>query len=81
MIISLTNRRFYQLHANKKSLKYDKLYLIFGNSEIRVSGGEKKVFSNFGINNSHFDAMGDRVDALLGEGNSKEAELDCFEVH
>jgi len=57
--------------ADKKAVRYDKQYLIFGNSEIRVCGSDKKLFSNFGINNCHFDSKRERVGSLLGEGDSK----------
>jgi hypothetical protein len=36
-------------------MTYDPYYVIFGNAEMRIRTGEKKVFSNFGIQNSYFD--------------------------
>ena len=80
LIISLTNLKSYRLNnfannprKNKKDNKpvygmvYDKFFLIFGNSEIRVKPGDKdrKVFSNFGVSNSYFNSEGDNVGKLL----------------
>ena len=80
LIISLTNLKSYRLNnfannprKNKKDTKpvygmvYDKFFLIFGNSEIRVKPGDKdrKVFSNFGVSNSYFNSEGDNVGKLL----------------
>ena len=80
LIISLTNLKSYRLNnfannprKNKKDTKpvygmvYDKFFLIFGNSEIRVKPGDKdrKVFSNFGVSNSYFNSEGDNVGNLL----------------
>ena len=45
---------------------YDKFFLIYGNAEIRIKYGEKKVYSNFGINNSYFFNRGDKFDILFG---------------
>ena len=80
LIISLTKLKSYRLNnfannprKNKKDTKpvygmvYDKFFLIFGNSEIRVKPGDKdrKVFSNFGVSNSYFNSEGDNVGKLL----------------
>ena len=80
LIISLTKLKSYRLNnfannprKNKKDNKpvygmvYDKFFLIFGNSEIRVKPGDKdrKVFSNFGVSNSYFNSEGDNVGNLL----------------
>ena len=87
LIISLTNLKSYRLNnfannprKNKKDTKpvygmvYDKFFLIFGNSEIRVKPGDKdrKVFSNFGVSNSYFNSEGDNVGKLLCQGKTTE---------
>jgi len=89
LIISLTNKKRYCLNnfannpkKNRKDTRpiygmvYDKFFLIFGNSEIRVKPGDKdcKVFSNFGVSNSYFNNEGDTVDKLLCEGKTAEIE-------
>lgn len=51
---------------------YDKFFLIFGNSEIRIRHNENKVYSNFGVNNSYFMCRDHKVDALLCEGKKNE---------
>ena len=66
MLINITSKKVYYLNiANKKAITYDEFYLIFGNSEIRIKAQENKIFSNFGINSSYYNAKGDkRVDYL-----------------
>jgi len=71
MIISMTNRKSYYCSNRQKAVNYDQFYLIFGNSEIRVKADECKLYSNFGTNNVAYNAEGDRVGDLLGEGRSK----------
>ena len=71
MLISLTNSDCYLLlpdsidnKGNKKINKgmvYDKLHATYGNAELRIKTGEKKVFSNFGIMNSYFDHRGKKI--------------------
>ena len=69
MILSLTNQKvFYLFDADKKPISYDEYYLIFGNSQIRLRSQQKKIFSNFGVNNSSFNNKGLTVDILLGAG-------------
>ena len=51
---------------------YDRYFLIYGNSEIRIKSGEKKLFSNFGINNSYFWSQGENVNMLFGQGKKNE---------
>lgn len=71
LILSLTNYKYFPINTlknnpkkDKKDMKpmlgmvYDKYFLIYGNSEIRIKSGEKKLFSNFGINNSYFFSRG-----------------------
>ena len=53
-------------------MTYDTYYTIFGNAEIRVKAGEKKVFSNFGINNAFFNCKGKKVESFLCEGEKRE---------
>ena len=48
-------------HKISKGMIYDKFYAIYGNGELRVKTGEKKVFSNFGIMNSYFDNKGKKI--------------------
>lgn len=72
LIVSLTNRRCFELFPGKKAVKYDNQYLIFGNSEIRVGANEKKIFSNFGVGNAHFDSRKEGVNIILGEGQRRE---------
>lgn len=48
------------------------MYLIFGNSELRLRQGEKKLFSNFGQSSGYYSAGGDKHTVLLGEGSGRE---------
>lgn len=81
LIISLTNRRAFEpLKANIKAITYDEFYLIFGNAELRVKTSDKKVFSNFGVNNGFYDSKGQTVDLLLGSGKEREVEFENLEV-
>ena len=73
--MSLNNRKVYApLERNKRSIVYDEYFVIWGNSEIRIKSQEKKVFSNFGLNNSYYKNNGDKVNMLLG-GNPGEREI------
>lgn len=80
-MISLTNYKSYLLNNQKNfprkekpkpvfGMIYDKYYLIFGNSEIRIKGGEKEknVFSNFGVSNSYFNSKEDKIEVLMRAG-------------
>ena len=58
-----------------KAIVYDDFYLIFGNSELRLKSLEKKIFSNFGINNGYYNNRGEKVNVLLGSGELREVEL------
>lgn len=64
--MSLTNRKYYTVYEGKKGVKYDNHYLIFGNNELTVQAKERKVFSNFGINNGCFDSKKEGVGVILG---------------
>ena len=55
--------------------------MIFGNSELRVKVGDRKLFSNFGILNAFFDNGKDKVHQLLGEGNQNEVPTLNYEIH
>lgn len=82
LIISLTNRKaFSTLVKNEKAIVYDEFFIIFGNSELRIKGNEKKVFSNFGVNNAFYDAKGEKVDILLGEKGLRETIFIGFEFY
>lgn len=70
-IISLTNRKLFPLKIDKKAVRYDSQYLIFGNSELRVSPHDRKIYSNLGISNAHFTAQKESVGTLLGDSSLK----------
>jgi hypothetical protein len=80
-LASLTNRRVYPLAASKKALTYDPIFLIFGNSEVRVSADRREVYSNFGVTSGVYSARGDKVDCFLGEGQARETPLQYYELH
>jgi hypothetical protein len=74
--MSLSNSKcYYLVERNKRSITYDDYFIIFGNSEIRIKSGEKKMFSNFGLSNSYFKHNGDGVDMLLG-GSKTDREME-----
>lgn len=60
---------------------YDPYYLIFGNAEVRIRSGEKKVFCNFGINNGYFNSERNRAEDLLKVKNKNEVEFVNYEIH
>lgn len=62
-------------------MTYDKFFLVFGNSEIRLKQSERVVFSNFGIVNSYFFTRKENVDSFLHEGDNREANLTGLEIH
>lgn len=45
---------------------YDDYFLIFGTSELRIKSQELKLFSNFGLQTSLFEARGAKVQEYLG---------------
>lgn len=54
-----------------RSVTYDDYYMIFGNSEIRIKSQDNKVFSNFGTTNGYYNAQGESINILLGEGTAR----------
>ena len=81
LLASLTNRKVFPLAAAKKALTYDPVFLIFGNSELRVSADRPEVYSNFGVTSGVYVARGEKVDCLLGEGQTREIALANYELH
>ena len=79
LLVSVTNDSSYTLFDKKpgakdtvmKGMTYDNYYTLFGNAEIRIKTGEKKVFSNFGINNAYFNNRGDGINKFLCHGNER----------
>ena len=72
-IFSFTEKQQYHLAEKYKSkpiCAYDDFFLIFGNSDLRVKMGEKKVYSNFGCETSFVRGLSgsEKVHDLLGEG-------------
>ena len=49
-----------------KAMDYNKIYIIFGNAEIRIREGEGKLFSNFGVNNAFYNNRGKKRSDFLG---------------
>lgn len=70
-IVSLTSRKPFPVKNDKKAISYDRQYLIFGNSELRLSPHDRKIYSNLGINNAHFTAQKDSASILLGGSGLK----------
>lgn len=60
---------------------YDNYFFILGNAEIRIRHGEKKMFSNFGVQNGYFMSKGETVNGLLGEGKKNEVAIENYEIH
>ena len=82
LIISMTNKTTFTLReVNKNATIYDKLFIIFGNSEIRIRVLEAKVFSNFNIVNSFYNPKGHKVHSILGEGLAREVKTESYEIH
>jgi len=78
LLISLKRGETFELYSNTanrrypcRAMTYDKFYLNYGNSEIRMKWTDIKkpeLFSNFGVSNSYFNNREFKVDDLLGEG-------------
>ena len=47
-------------------LTYDDNFIIFGNSEIRIRNNETQLFSNFAIENSHFEKGKNKLEDFIG---------------
>jgi hypothetical protein len=72
-IFSLTNNKLFSKIPDRRPISYDQLYVIFGNSDLRINRNE--VFSNLGVSNGCYDSKGERVDSLFGEGNKNTTTL------
>ena len=63
MIFSLHTNKFYErkkTNTSSVNIMYDKHFLIYGNSELRISNSEDKVHSNIGIRNKYFETFDDK---------------------
>jgi len=78
--MSVTNKMCFKLIEGKRSVTYDKFFLIFGNSELRLKHGEKKFFTNFAVANGFYIPKGEKHTILTGKDTEKEVELETFEV-
>jgi len=59
LLISLTHQKSFTLkQSNRGAITYDNLYIIFGNSELRLKFLENKLFSNFGSSDSYYNSKG-----------------------
>ena len=47
-------------------MQYDKFYVIFGNAEMRIKNGEKKILSNFGVSSAFYNSRGKKRQDFLG---------------
>ena len=93
LLLSLTNCESYVLNNSRNNPKiknegrsvlgmnYDSYFLIYGNSELRVKSGERRLYSNFGVNSAYFNSRGQSVNAMLGEGKTNDVELVNYEIH
>jgi hypothetical protein len=66
MLFSLTNRRSYPVKNGKSSIVYDENYLIFGNTELRISSHDNRLYSNFGASCGYYEAKGDNIHNFIG---------------
>jgi hypothetical protein len=48
---------------------------------VRLRTSEARVFSNFGIMSSYFDARREKVAALLHDGTNNEVDIVNYEIH
>ena len=81
LIMSLTSKMVFPVVEGKRSVNYDKFFLIFGNSEIRLRQGEFKVFSNFGIGSGFYKSTGATVNDLIGAGKEREVKIEGYEIY
>lgn len=58
MILSLSDGKIFVPLPNCQAIVYDDQAVVFGNSDIKIKTGEKKVFSNFGTPNSYYESAG-----------------------
>ena len=83
-LFSVTHERVFRLKINQDKfgvLPYDDYYFMLGNSEIRLKTGEKKVYSNFGILASAFEAHGFSRSKFLGTDKVNDPEIDSYEFY
>jgi hypothetical protein len=84
-LFSLTLEKVFKqkIDARQGVTTYDNFYYIFGNAEIRIRTQEKKVFSNFGIATSTFDAdKVSRADFLgVRDNSNNEVDIESYELY
>ena len=69
MIFSITNRKSYIPKAgieNYKSIRSDEIYLIFGNSELRIKLKEMDVYCRIGSLHGYFESEEYEPEMLVG---------------
>jgi hypothetical protein len=88
LLVSLQEDEAFQLKVpsattkvNYKGMVYDKYFVIFGNSELRLKISDREAYSNFGVNNEYFDSRGFNVGCILGEGQNRTTKFDSFEFY
>ena len=68
-LCDLNREKFYKPKNMYKTICYDKNFILFGNSEIRIKHKDNKIYSNFAIAKSFFDPEEDKLHDFIGRDN------------
>ena len=74
-LFSLSENETYPCKKPEKAISYDKYFLIFGNSELRITPENQQIFSNFATLNSFYDKKDKTISDFLKEGDTREASF------
>lgn len=77
----MKRRKAYFCKEGRKAVTHDDVYMIFGNSELRVLSGGDDLLSNLGISKGFFDNRGDKVTDLIGECPDRTVKLTGYEFY
>jgi len=67
--------------ANIQGMIYDNFSVIYGNAEMKIKTGSKKIISNFGTSNAFYNSRGHKVDVFLNEGDKNEVKFEYMEFY
>ena len=81
MIVVLNTGKVYYPKELGKVIRYDAYEMVFGNSQLRIKTNDYTLYRNFGKANGLFDAQGDNLAALHGEGkDTREVTIKGYEI-
>ena len=80
LLLSLWNKKVFNILKHAKGVTYDEYHMIFGNSELKIKSLETKLFCNLGSEYGYFMSRGAKVQDFTGE-KSSEVDLLGYEVY